>query len=120
MQWGSLPFHQQSLRNLALAMLQTRKLCAVMVDTLGREVYVRREYSLGEDNWPKHESSVEVKTGGQIQLVMDPSAKQTDTVFPINYSKLTGANCAFCRFKVYFAVTVRSRVDHTTVMNSRD
>lgn len=82
----------ESLRNLAKAMLQTRKLCAVMVDTLGREVYVNREYSLGEDNWPKHGSTVEVKTGGQITLVMDPAVKQTDTVFPINYSKLAGAD----------------------------
>lgn len=90
LQWGSLPFHMQSLRNLGKAMLKTRKLCAVMVDTLGREVFVRREFTLGDDDWPKHGSAVQVKTGGQIKLVMDPDAKQTDTVFPINYPKLAG------------------------------
>jgi pyruvate kinase len=91
MQWGSLPFHQQSLRNLAKAMLRTRQLCAVMIDTLGREVYVRREFKLGDDHWPKHGSAVAVATGDKITLAMDPNAKQTDTVFPINYSKLSGA-----------------------------
>ena len=71
-----------------------------MVDTLGREVYVSRQYTLGEDHWPKHESSVEVKTGGQIRLVMDASAKQTDTVFPLNYSKLTGAHSSCSLLKL--------------------
>jgi hypothetical protein len=93
MQWGSLPFHLQSLRNLAKAMLKTRKLCSVMIDTLGREVYVCREFKLGEDNWPKHGSEVQVKTGGQITLAMDPEVEvqEGSTVFPINYPLLSGA-----------------------------
>jgi len=33
--WGPLEFHKQSLKNLQLAMHKTRKLCAVMIDTIG-------------------------------------------------------------------------------------
>jgi hypothetical protein len=35
-------------------MSRTKKLCAVVVDTLGREVMVRRPCVLGEDGWPAH------------------------------------------------------------------
>lgn len=93
-QWGSLQFHQQSLRNLAKAMLRTRRLCAVIVDTLGREIFIRREYEIGEDGWPKHGSSVAVATGDSITLTTDRNAKQTETVFPVNYDRLSGAKHA--------------------------
>eukprot|EP00892_Ulva_mutabilis_P010259 jgi/Ulvmu1/7605/UM038_0030.1 len=86
--WGSLQFHQQSLRNLAKAMLKTRRLCAVMVDTLGREIFIRREYEIGEDGWPKHGSSVTIGKGDIITLTTNPNAVQTDTIFPVNYEKL--------------------------------
>jgi hypothetical protein len=92
MQWGSLPFHLQSLRNLSQAMLRTRKLCAVMVDTLGREVFVRRDFTLGENGWPKHGKVVEVATGGEITLTVDAAATQTEKLFPVNYE---GLPCAF-------------------------
>lgn len=37
-----------------VAMARTKKLCAVVVDTLGREVMVRRPCVFGPDGWPAH------------------------------------------------------------------
>lgn len=39
---------------LQVAMSRTKKLCAVIVDTLGREVMVRRPCVIAEDGWPAH------------------------------------------------------------------
>ena len=36
--WGPIEYHRRSLDNLQTAMKHTRKLCAIMLDTLGREV----------------------------------------------------------------------------------
>ena len=41
-QWGPLEFHKKSLLNLGEAMRRTRKLCAVMVDIVGREIILNR------------------------------------------------------------------------------
>lgn len=48
LQGGSLQYHQGSLRNLATAVKQEKKLCAVMLDTTGRELLIRRHYTLDE------------------------------------------------------------------------
>lgn len=39
---------------LQVAMTRTKKLCAVIIDTLGREVMVRRPCVFGPDGWPAH------------------------------------------------------------------
>jgi hypothetical protein len=39
--WGPLDFHRRSLTNLQAAVQQSRKFCAVMIDTLGRELMIR-------------------------------------------------------------------------------
>ena len=44
--WGPLPYHMDGLRNLQLATKKARKLCCVMVDTLGRELMIRRQVGL--------------------------------------------------------------------------
>ena len=54
LQWGTLEYHQQSLRNLEEAVRRSRVMCAIMVDTLGRELMIRRPFSLNEDGWPVH------------------------------------------------------------------
>jgi hypothetical protein len=36
--WGPIEYHRRSLDNLQTAMRQSRKLCAIVLDTLGREV----------------------------------------------------------------------------------
>lgn len=47
-QGGSLQYHQGSLRNLAAAVKQEKKLCAIMVDTTGRQLLIRRQYTLND------------------------------------------------------------------------
>jgi len=42
--WGPIEYHRRSLENLQEAMKRTRKLCAIMLDTLGREVMIRRPF----------------------------------------------------------------------------
>ena len=46
--YGSTEYHKQSLRNLQTAVRKTRRLCAVILDTMGRELVVRREYEVDE------------------------------------------------------------------------
>jgi hypothetical protein len=90
LQWGSVAYHRKSLQNLAQAILESKRLCAVMLDTLGREVFVKRDVEVGPDGWPTHGKEVAVPMGGSITLTVDESAVQTDTVFPVNYKDLPG------------------------------
>ena len=67
MQWGTLDFHRRSLRNLGEAMRRTRKLCAIMVDTIGRELIINREVQIDDKGWPKHEGrSFTVSKGDKV------------------------------------------------------
>lgn len=43
-----MEYHKKSLRNLATAVKQARRLCAVMLDTVGRELTIRRPYDLDD------------------------------------------------------------------------
>ena len=36
-------------------MRRVRKLCAIMVDTVGRELVINRETQIDDKGWPKHE-----------------------------------------------------------------
>ncbi len=60
-QWGSLGFHMKSLANLAEAMKRTRKLCAVMIDSVGRELIINRPTTDDEDGWPTFEAGISVE-----------------------------------------------------------
>ena len=65
-QWGPLEFHKQSLVNLQKAMHKTRKLCAIMVDTIGREILVNREAKLDSRGWPTYEQVLSVKDNDRV------------------------------------------------------
>ena len=54
MQYGSTDYHKQSLRNLKEAVRRTRRLCAVVLDTFGRELVIRREYEVDEQVRPTY------------------------------------------------------------------
>ncbi len=41
--WGPLDYHRKSLANVQLATRKARRLCCTMVDTLGRELMIRRQ-----------------------------------------------------------------------------
>ena len=47
-QWGPVEYHERSLANLAEAMQRTKRLCATVLDTVGREIMVLRPYALDE------------------------------------------------------------------------
>ena len=43
-----MEYHEQSLKNLGVAMQRTKRLCAIIVDTIGREIMINRPFSLDE------------------------------------------------------------------------
>lgn len=47
--WGPVAYHKQSLRNLAAACQATDKLCCVIIDTVGRELCIRRDFTLDSE-----------------------------------------------------------------------
>lgn len=65
-QWGTLDYHKRSLQNLNEAMRRTRKLCAVMLDTTGREIMVMREHEIDEKGWPEHVHDMQVTEGQKV------------------------------------------------------
>jgi pyruvate kinase len=83
--WGSMDFHRASLRNLAEAMRATRRLCAVIVDTTGREIIVRREATLDAAGWPHVDKRpIEFKEGSEVTLTTRPDAVLSPTCLPLS------------------------------------
>ncbi|KAL3159599.1 hypothetical protein ABBQ38_010011 [Trebouxia sp. C0009 RCD-2024] len=83
--WGPVEYHKQSLQNLQEAVKKTRRLCAVLLDTLGRELMIRRSYSLDEKGWPKHDGAFEVKRGAEVIVTTDLNAVASSSCMPITY-----------------------------------
>eukprot|EP00891_Asterochloris_glomerata_P008068 jgi/Astpho2/8068/e_gw1.00120.16.1_t len=83
--WGPVEYHKQSLRNLEQAVRRTRRLCAVLVDTLGRELMIRRTYTLSEDGWPVHEQGFAIKKGAEVTVTTSPTAQASSSCLPITY-----------------------------------
>jgi hypothetical protein len=51
-------------------MTRTKKLCAVIIDTLGREVMVRRPCVFGTDGWPAHAGQWQPHSTDWVDAVM--------------------------------------------------
>ncbi|KAK9811564.1 hypothetical protein WJX72_005997 [[Myrmecia] bisecta] len=83
--WGPVEYHMQSLKNLQEAVKRSRRLCAVMVDTLGREMTIRRTYNLNEQGWPVHEEPIPIKKGQILAVTTDVSATASSERLPITY-----------------------------------
>ncbi|KAK9828408.1 hypothetical protein WJX81_005360 [Elliptochloris bilobata] len=88
--WGPLEFHKRSLVNLGEAMRRTRKLCAVMVDVVGREIILNRPSKIDEDGWPRFENPISVKATDKVTLTtgMVPEGA-AGNVLPVSYEKFT-------------------------------
>lgn len=69
-------------------MSNTRKLCAVVLSTLGREVMVRRPCICGEDGWPAHADPFEVKAGQSITITTRTDVQASDSILPVTYPLL--------------------------------
>ena len=65
--------HSDAERQADRLHLLHRKLCAVMVDTLGREVMVVRQIELDDHGWPKHGTDTFIKSGSEVDWLRLPS-----------------------------------------------
>nr|KAJ0190238.1 hypothetical protein LSAT_V11C800397970 [Lactuca sativa] len=79
--WGDMEFHQETLENLKMAIRSTKKLCAVMLDTVGPELQVV--------NKTEHPISLEAET--LVILTPDQEKEATSNLLPINFSGLSEA-----------------------------
>ncbi|KAM2264055.1 pyruvate kinase 1, cytosolic-like [Malus sylvestris] len=79
--WGDAQFHQETLGNLKVAMKSTKKLCAVMLDTVGPELQVV--------NRSEHPISLQEDT--MVVLTPDQDKEATSNLLPINFSGLAKA-----------------------------
>ncbi|CAN6566819.1 unnamed protein product [Malus baccata var. baccata] len=79
--WGDAQFHQETLGNLKVAMKSTKKLCAVMLDTVGPELQVV--------NRSEHPISLQEDT--LVVLTPDQDKEATSNLLPINFSGLAKA-----------------------------
>jgi len=80
--WGEDAYHQETLDNLKTAVKNTRRLCAVMFDTIGPELCILN---------PKNDP-IELKEGNMVTLTpekMHTSKSPSSEFLPINYSDLS-------------------------------
>uniref|UniRef100_A0A0E0MCF8 Pyruvate kinase n=1 Tax=Oryza punctata TaxID=4537 RepID=A0A0E0MCF8_ORYPU len=79
--WGDAEYHQETLENLKLAIKSTKKLCAVMLDTVGPELQVVN----------KSEASISLEANGTVVLTPDQGQEASSELLPINFSGLAKA-----------------------------
>ncbi len=79
--WGDEDYHQETLENLKRAVKNTRRLCAVMLDTVGPELYVVNEKG----------TPIELVEGEQVILTPDKNKQASSKVLPVNYDSLAAA-----------------------------
>ncbi|TKY62051.1 Pyruvate kinase, cytosolic isozyme [Spatholobus suberectus] len=76
--WGDPEYHQETLENLKNAIKATKKLCAVMLDTVGAEMQVVN----------KTEKSITLQANGQVVLTPDQGQEASSQILPINFDGL--------------------------------
>lgn len=85
--WAPIEYHRTSLINLNEAMRRTKRLCAVMLDCLGRELMIKRKYGVDESGWPGIFEQLNIKRGQRVTITTDTSVDCTNEVLPITYPK---------------------------------
>ncbi|GFZ10776.1 pyruvate kinase family protein [Actinidia rufa] len=78
---GDPEYHQKTLENLRAAVKATKKLCAVMLDTIGPELQVVN----------KTEKSISLQEDGIVVLTPDQGQEASSDLLPINFSGLSKA-----------------------------
>ncbi|XP_061340212.1 pyruvate kinase 1, cytosolic-like isoform X2 [Gastrolobium bilobum] len=76
--WCDPDYHQETLENLKSAVKTTKKLCAVMLDTVGAEMQVVN----------KSEKSISLQADGQVVLTPDQGQEASSQILPINFDGL--------------------------------
>ncbi|KAG9134616.1 hypothetical protein Leryth_000934 [Lithospermum erythrorhizon] len=79
--WGDAEYHQETLENLRAAIKSTKKLCAVMLDTVGVELQVVN----------KSENPISLTADDTVILTPDEGQEASSEVLPINFSWLAQA-----------------------------
>ncbi|XP_062006795.1 pyruvate kinase 1, cytosolic isoform X1 [Rosa rugosa] len=79
--WGNPEYHQETLDNLKAAVKSTKKLCAVMLDTVGPELQVVN----------RGEKIIELKGDGLVILTPDQGQEPSSELLPINFDGLSQA-----------------------------
>jgi len=87
--WGDVKYHEKSLQHLQLAMKKTKRMCAVMMDTCGREITVKRPFEKNPDGWWLHSESYEVDVGQEITFT-SRDVPASANVLPLAYDGLPG------------------------------
>ncbi|KAI4300402.1 hypothetical protein L6164_033785 [Bauhinia variegata] len=76
--WGDAEYHEETLENLKTAIKITKKLCAVMLDTVGAELQVVN----------KSGKSISLQADGQVVLTPYQGQEVSSEVLPINFDGL--------------------------------
>ncbi|GAB4836325.1 hypothetical protein Ancab_001240 [Ancistrocladus abbreviatus] len=79
--WGDAEFHQETLENLKTAIKSTKKLCAVMLDTIGPELQVVN----------KSGNPILLEADSLVVLTPDQSKEASSMLLPINFHGLSEA-----------------------------
>ncbi|CAL9198863.1 unnamed protein product [Musa hybrid cultivar] len=80
--WGDVEYHQETLENLKTAIKSTKKLCAVMLDTVGPELQVVN----------KTEKAISLEADGYVILTPDKEQEASSELLPINFTGLSKAS----------------------------
>lgn len=79
--WGDAKFHQETLENLKIAVKRSKKLCAVMLDTVGPELQVIN----------KNHQIISLEAESLVVLTPDQDKEATSNLLPINFNGLSKA-----------------------------
>ncbi|KAM0978643.1 hypothetical protein ACFX13_014848 [Malus domestica] len=79
--WGNREYHQETLENLKAAVKSTKKLCAVMLDTVGPELQVAN----------KTGNPIALLGDGLVVLTPDRGQEPSSELLPINFDGLAKA-----------------------------
>lgn len=77
--WGDADYHRETLENLRTAIKKTKKLCAVMLDTVGPELQVVN----------KSGKAISLEADGIVTLTPDQGQEASSQVLPINFDGLS-------------------------------
>ncbi|XP_064953109.1 pyruvate kinase 1, cytosolic-like [Musa acuminata AAA Group] len=77
--WGDVDYHQETLENLKAAIKGTKKLCAVMLDTVGPELQVVN----------KSEKAISLVADSHVVLTPDQEQEASSDLLPINFIGLS-------------------------------
>ncbi|XP_072979155.1 pyruvate kinase 1, cytosolic-like [Typha angustifolia] len=77
--WGDIDYHQQTVDNLRLAVKSTKKLCALMLDTVGPELQIVN----------KSERAISLENNASVVLTPDQDKEASPALLPVNFGGLS-------------------------------